>query len=493
MIRTVRTISACALFLFAFTPTGFGQESWDVVQAQGRRIGYMHVRVEPVKDKSGRQLQRVRVDWSLTFKRGRDVAKITQEYGTIETPDGTILRLDTRTEAGGDTMRTFGDVKDGSMRLTLENHGTKRFEDVPWGDDVRGPYAAELSLSRDKISPGATREIKTYVPDMNKICLTKLAAKDYENVPLGSRGEVRKLLRVEQSLTDLAGKALPELDSTLWVDESGQIMKSHTAMLGGVDIFRTTREGALGGDGRAEFDLLAASIIKCPRIENSDKTRNIVYRVTMDGEDPSVVFPKDRRQSVKAGADRGTATIEVKSRGAADGEVEDAPDAAFLRANPLINSDDARVIQHMKKAVGREVDPWAKAVAIEHYVATNVADKNFGVAFAAAAQVARNMQGDCSEHSVLVAAMCRAAGIPTRCAVGLVYSPPMGGFGPHMWNEVYVNRRWVAIDAAFDQSEVDATHIKLSTSSLDGVAPFDAFMPVLKVFNKMKVQPVEIR
>ena len=28
--------------------------------------------------------------------------------------------------------------------------------------------------------------------------------------------------------------------------------------------------------------------------------------------------------------------------------------------------------------------------------------------------------------------------------------------------------RWVALDAAFDESEVDATHIKLSETSLDG-------------------------
>ena len=35
-----------------------------------------------------------------------------------------------------------------------------------------------------------------------------------------------------------------------------------------------------------------------------------------------------------------------------------------------------------------------------------------------------------------------------------------------MWNEVYVNQRWVAIDPSWDQSTVDAVHIKLSDSSL---------------------------
>lgn len=147
----------------------------------------------------------------------------------------------------------------------------------------------------------------------------------------------------------------------------------------------------------------------------------------------------------------------------------------------------------MKNAVGSETDPWRKAVAIQSWVAKNVSEKNFSVAFAQAAEVARNLKGDCSEHSVLVAAMCRAAGIPARCVVGLVYAQNLGGFGPHMWNEVYVNGRWVAVDAAFDQSQVDATHLKLGATSLDGVAPFEAFLPVLKVFGKIKIEPLEIK
>ncbi len=31
-----------------------------------------------------------------------------------------------------------------------------------------------------------------------------------------------------------------------------------------------------------------------------------------------------------------------------------------------------------------------------------------------------------------------------------------------MWDEVYVNQRWVALDPSWDQSTVDAVHIKLS-------------------------------
>ncbi len=86
--------------------------------------------------------------------------------------------------------------------------------------------------------------------------------------------------------------------------------------------------------------------------------------------------------------------------------------AEYLRSNPLVTSDDPQVIRLARKAVGAETDPWAKAQAINKWVAANIKEKNFETSFAPADEVARNLQGDCTEHGVLTAAMCRAEGIP---------------------------------------------------------------------------------
>lgn len=492
-IRSGRPLVGLALALGLVSGTARGQESWDAIYIGGAKVGHIHVAVEPVKDKAGRDLVRVRVDWDLAFNRGRDRAHMRLLYGTIETPDGSVLRLDTRTQAAEADLRTFGDVKDGVMRLTIESGGKAQHDSLPWGPDVRGPYAAELSLSRQPIKPGESRELKTYLPELNKICLTKLAAKDREDVAMGRKGEQKNLLRVEQVVTDAAGKPLPGMASTLWIDDSGQILKSHTDLLGGMDVYRTTKAGALS-EGGGGFNLLTQSIIKVPRpIPRSETTRDVVYKITMEADAPAEVFVKDRRQEARPGETKSVAIVEVKTAGPQAGSPEEAPGPEYLRANPLVNGDDARVVRSMKIAIGREVDPWARASAIQKWVSKNIREKNFSVAFASAAVVAKNLEGDCSEHSVLVAAMCRAAGIPSRCVVGLVYAEKLGGFGPHMWNEVYVNGRWVAIDAAYDQSDVDATHLKLSTTSLDGVAPLEAFLPVHKVLDKIKIEPIEIR
>ena len=158
-----------------------------------------------------------------------------------------------------------------------------------------------------------------------------------------------------------------------------------------------------------------------------------------------------------------------------------------------MTSED-RTVQNLARQVTRGVnDPWQKAVRINHWVFENVRDKNFTVAFAAASEVARNLSGDCTEHAVLTAAMCRAAGIPTRVVIGLVYVEKNHGFGCHMWDEVFINQRWIAIDPTWDQTLVDAVHIKLNDSSLQGVTPFETFLPLIRVVGKLAIEPLELR
>ena len=41
---------------------------------------------------------------------------------------------------------------------------------------------------------------------------------------------------------------------------------------------------------------------------------------------------------------------------------------------------------------------------------------------ATADHVAKTLEGDCTEYAMLTAAMCRAEGVPSRTAMGLVYA-----------------------------------------------------------------------
>ncbi len=470
------------------------QDSWDAVFLSGSKVGHMHTTVEPLQER-GRKLVRVRVNFNLSFKRGKDTATMELEYGTIETPEGEVLRLDTRTHASQQVMRVHGDVVDGKMTLKIDGGNQRQQEVIPWGPEVRGPYGPEQSFSRSPMKPGEVRKLKTFVPDLNKVAEATLTARAVEPIALGG-GVNRDVLRVDQELTALDGKKMPEMSQTFWVDSAGQVLKTHNDAFGGMVTYRTTKEGALKPPAEGQqFDLIQGLVVKIGRkITRPEESRSVVYKVTMPEADPGQFFPNDRRQSTKPGPDSHSAILEVKTAGPDDGPAgPETVGPEFLRSNPLVNSDDAGVIALSRRAIGAASAPWAKARAINKWVAVNMKDKNFSTSFAAADEVARTLSGDCTEHGVLTAAMCRAQGIPARVVVGLVYATSLGGFGFHMWNEVYVNRRWVAIDSAFDQDAVDAVHLKLSDTSLDGVSPFETFTSVVRVANKLKLEAVEVR
>ena len=67
---------------------------------------------------------------------------------------------------------------------------------------------------------------------------------------------------------------------------------------------------------------------------------------------------------------------------------------------------------------------------------------------------------------VLLAALGRGAGIPTRLVTGLIYVDEWHNvrriFGRHMWTQFYIDGRWIDLDAAQNQTEIKPTHIALT-------------------------------
>ena len=497
-LRRVRMTLICLGCLAGSAGSVWAQaksESWDALFIGNNKVGYLHTEVKSVAD-GKRSLLNVLVDFHVTVRRGADSVVLAVRYGTIETLEGEVLRLDTRTRASQQEIRVNGDVVDGQMTLIIHNGTQTQQQVIPWGPEVRGPYGAELSFTRTPMKPGEVRTLKTFVPDLNKIVDATLTAGAVESITLGGN-TVRDLLKIEQAVT-LDGQAKPELSQTFWVDSLGQVMKTYNDAYGGMTSYRTTEEAATRRVAKGDqFDLINGLVIPVARkITNPENSRDILYKVSLTDADPTAFFPNDRRQTLKPNGEARSATLTVRTAGPDAGEAGPVSvDEVYTRSNPLVTSNDAQVIRLARRAVteaGATI-PWAKAQAITKWVAANIKDKNFETSFAPADEVARTLTGDCTEHGVLTAAMCRAEGIPARVVVGLVYATQLNGFGYHMWNEVYVNRRWVAVDSAFDQSQVDAVHIKLSETSLDGVSPFETFNAVARVATKLKLEAVEVR
>jgi transglutaminase-like putative cysteine protease len=130
---------------------------------------------------------------------------------------------------------------------------------------------------------------------------------------------------------------------------------------------------------------------------------------------------------------------------------------------------------------------------MEKYVSKTLTNKNFSTAMASAAEVAERLEGDCTEHAVLLAAMLRAKMIPSRIAVGLVYIEHNHSFGGHMWSEAWLDGKWVPLDATLGRGGIGGAHIKMAQSSFsdDGPAPVLSFLPMMKVLGKMEIKVIE--
>ncbi len=129
---------------------------------------------------------------------------------------------------------------------------------------------------------------------------------------------------------------------------------------------------------------------------------------------------------------------------------------------------------------------------LERAVKKHIRRTDYSQAFASAADVVEQGEGDCTEHAVLLAALCRARGIATRVAIGLVHVPAAQGFGYHMWNEVWIDGAWIPLDATLARGGIGAAHLKLADSSLKGTGAFSTFLSVAQVIGQLKIEILEV-
>lgn len=174
--------------------------------------------------------------------------------------------------------------------------------------------------------------------------------------------------------------------------------------------------------------------------------------------------------------------------------VEDEKLSKYLRPTLFCQSEDPAIQKQAKKIVGDERNSWRAAKKIAEWINEEMIP-TYGFSFASAKEVLKYLQGDCTEYTVLAAALCRAAGIPARAAMGVMYEKER--FDYHMWLEVFVGR-WVALDAQFlahdcecGECYADATHLKFGRSRLDEDALKEITEAIGDIIGKIKLEIVD--
>jgi transglutaminase-like putative cysteine protease len=257
-----------------------------------------------------------------------------------------------------------------------------------------------------------------------------------------------------------------------------------------------SRAEATAAHGSVE--MMTSTFVKPDRkIEGARELKRATYVLSVpEGKLPGV--PTAGGQVFETLGERdGRLTVECgRSSAATDAE---AGSETFIKPSQTIDWEDEKVKELVKRAtegLGRG-KPAKRAEAMRLFVHRYINKKSLGVGFASASEVARTREGDCTEHGVLLAALLRADGIPSRVVCGLVYADQFAGaqdiFGYHMWTqallEVDGQKRWVDLDATLSPDQpFDATHIALATSALADGDSQDALLSIAMIIGRLGVR-----
>ncbi|HEY4310384.1 MAG TPA: transglutaminase family protein [Pirellulales bacterium] len=463
------------------------REEWDVYYIGDAQLGYGYTRWQAVADAP--DLIRAEGLLHLSIKRFGEETVSEARMSVVETSAGLVRSFSSDTRLGPTPNVTRGELAGDKMQITTESGGQKRQTTLAWPRTTGGYFAIEESLRDQPMQPGETRAISTLMPIFNQIAKTELRAVRLEATELLK--EKRELLRIETKTT-LPGAA--PIEGIQWTDTTGQTLKSSTPSMNQTS-YRTTKAIALRGTSAQALDLGKQSLVKLSHPPaDAHGAKQIRYRVHLDDADPAEIFVNDESQSVHRINDRDS---EVTVRAI---RPDDAPHNAISagkpsdddrRASSIVQSDDPRIIAMAKEAMKNVQGAGPSAVALERYVHGHVTEKNYSQTFATASEVAKTLEGDCTEHAVLLAALLRAQGIPARVAIGMVYVSSVQAFAFHMWTEAFVDGHWIGLDGTLGRGGVSAGHLKLATSSLQDETAFATFLPVMQVLGKLKIDVVD--
>ncbi len=512
----MRLLSLLAVFLLASSLPARDEgkavkETWDAIYFGAARAGHAHTTIRQVS-RDGKPVLVATLATSLRLKRYQEVVSMGLTQRCEETLDGKVQRLGVTTKLDKGEIVQDGRVEGDTLIVQVQTGGRSIPLRLPWQADVIGLARQEDLWVGRKLAAGGEVRYKTFDPSVNAVVALSARVGDREEVlvlidkgtPEKPRGEqvLKSLWRVTVSAepVEVAGKKLTLPGQTLWIDDTGTTLRSDSEIpgLGKITTFRVTRGLALSDEGSpAELpDLGLSTLVKLAQpIPKAHQSSQIVYRITVKGDAmPQKAFSEDARQ--KPGTVRGDQfELTVRAvREPAGGDASASPGAEYLRSTHLLDSNDERIQNLAKKIVAGETDAWKKARKLERWVHDNMRP-TAAVGLVKASQICTDLQGDCRQHGMLLAALCRASGVPARTAQGLVYvhdrkNGPVFGF--HLWTEVWVQGQWMSLDATLGQGSVGPAHLKIGDSSWkdgEGLAPL---LTLVQVLGRLQIKTVSV-
>ncbi len=247
------------------------------------------------------------------------------------------------------------------------------------------------------------------------------------------------------------------LSTDMEIRSDGLVLKGK---VGGLVELRAEKESLARQLDAEPIDMLKASCISVDRdLGDPLKVRSLTLRVQGLSQ---FEIPSTPRQKVLSQR-QGIAVLQLvpDSRQARRNPLTSSESKAFTKSTPALNSDHEKIRDLAVTIVGEETVLQQRADQIRQWVFEHI-KQTMGDNSSTALDVLHKRAGDCTEITLLFVALARAAGIPAREVGGVIYvndEHPL--FGWHAWAEIHDGHQWVSMDPTWNQTYVDATHLKL--------------------------------
>ncbi len=358
-----------------------------------------------------------------------------------------------------------GAVTGNRLALAIESAGHRSTQEITL---TQAPYllaALKPFVVTQQLETGKKFYFSTFDPSTLSQQVTSVVIEGREQIRLDHR--LVPAIKMRQNFRGLSVLS--------WVDGRGRTLKEESP--GGMTLRRQSPYEAKNLPSRSlPLDIIAKTSIAVARPIADAQTRSVI-ELKLSGVNLSQ-FPLD------GGRQRLTDNIlairaeRLPPDGALKLPVRKKQLRSYLQPTPFLQSDHPDLQNLARRLLNGETDARRAAIKLKDWVYQEIA-KEPTVSIPNALAVLQTRKGDCNEHTVLFNALARAAGIPARTVVGVVYL--RGAFYYHAWSEVWLGD-WISLDSALNQFPADVTHVKF----LEG--EIDRQIDILQLIGNLKIE-----
>lgn len=466
-------------------------EIWYIQYQNGVRIGYFRTAISKPD-----RLVNINQSGRYHFRTGSDKNEIVQnifELESLEYPDGRIARFKDVSTLRDNTTEIEGQLTGEVMKVTTKEAEETKRNNVKWEDGTWGILGIQSMLLANPMKPGEHRSCKFFLHKLNppQIVPTELIAGQPAITTLAG-GKTETLIPVETAMK--SGENVTY--STNYINDRGVIYKT---VAGSISTFYAPRDVAIAIANEMELGSKLGKTAIFYGLAPAEKDKTAVYMVEGSKIDLYAMWDKKVRQVVKSiSALSSQVTVADVTNSQAIAEIpQDEPTELHLGSSKLVNSDHTYIEELAAELFGEKVQPSESQAAkaervlkLTKSVATAISELPETASISSSIYTARKRKGNNTAKAILLTALLRNRGIPTRLASGMKVDGSASRLKYYLWPEAWIGSRWLPMDAS-EGKVAGPGCLKMLDTALEGNNPYTSILPVYGAMDNIKVTLTE--